>query len=141
MEEMQRIISQLHYRNDLWAIMIPIALMALDILTGLINAWIKNEIDSSKLRKGLAKKMGEICVILIGELFVIGFCLPTIVFTGISIYLVIMELISICENLEKIGVPIPTFIKNALSITNEKIQNGSKESEEVEDANEKNTSR
>lgn len=141
MEEIQNIVSQLHYRNELWAIMIPIALMALDILTGLVNAWIKNEIDSAKLRKGLAKKMGEISVILIGELFVIGFCLPSVVFTGISIYLVIMELISICENLEKIGVPIPKFIKNALAITNDKIQNGSnEEKEEVDDESKKNTS-
>lgn len=141
MDEIQSIVTQLHYRNELWAIMIPIALMALDILTGLINAWIKNEIDSAKLRKGLAKKMGEITVILIGELFVIGFCLPNVVFTGISIYLVIMELISICENLEKIGVPIPKFIKNALAVSNEKIQNGSKDNkEEDKDGSEENTS-
>lgn len=141
MDEIQNIVSQLHYRNELWAIMVPIALMALDILTGIINAWIKNEIDSAKLRKGLAKKMGEISVILIGEIFVIGFCLPMAVFTGISIYLVIMELISICENLEKIGVPIPKFIKNALAISNNKIQNGSKDSKEDNDGSEETTSK
>lgn len=140
MEEIQNIVSQLHYKNELWAIMIPIILMALDILTGLVNAWIKNEIDSSKLRKGLAKKMGEITVILIGEIFVVGFCLPFVVFTGISIYIVIMELISICENLEKIGVPIPKFIKNALAVSNNKIQNGSKDDKEDEDGSEENTS-
>lgn len=141
MDEIQNIVSQLHYRNELWAIMVPIALMALDILTGIINAWIKNEIDSAKLRKGLAKKMGEISVILIGEIFVIGFCLPMAVFTGISIYLVIMELISICENLEKIGVPIPKFIKNALAISNDKIQNGSKDGKEDNDGSEETTSK
>ena len=34
-----------------------------------------------------------------------------------------MELISICENLDKMGVPIPKFIKKALRNAEYKIQN------------------
>ena len=101
MEEIQKLVSELHYTSELWLIMLPIILMGLDVITGTVNAWIKHEIDSAKLRKGLAKKMGEITVILIGELFVYAFGLPILVSSGISIYIVVMELISICENLEK----------------------------------------
>ena len=76
MEELQKLVSELHYTNELWMIMLPVILMGLDVITGTVNAWIKKEIDSAKLRKGLAKKMGELTVILMGELFVYAFGLP-----------------------------------------------------------------
>jgi toxin secretion/phage lysis holin len=103
--------------------MLPVILMAIDIITGTTNAWIKNELDSSILRKGLGKKLGEITAILIGEIFVVGFGLTTLVADGISLYIIIMELISICENLEQLGVPIPKFIKNAFRNAKEKLEN------------------
>ena len=133
MEELQKLVSELHYTSELWMIMLPVILMGLDVITGTVNAWIKKEIDSAKLRKGLAKKMGELTVILMGELFVYAFGLPNLVASGISIYIVVMELISICENLEKMGVPIPKFVKRALAITNENIQNGSKDNNKEDD--------
>jgi toxin secretion/phage lysis holin len=129
MEEIKELLIHIHFSNEIWAVMIPIILMGIDILTGIINAWVKGEIKSSKLREGLAKKFGEISVLVIGELFVIGFGISSLLADGISLYLIIMELISICENLDKLGVPIPSFIKNALEQTNEKIQNDSKKDE------------
>lgn len=129
MEEIKELLIHIHFSNEIWAVMIPIILMGIDILTGIINAWVKGEIKSSKLREGLAKKFGEISVIVIGELFVIGFGITSLLADGISLYLIIMELISICENLDKLGVPIPKFIKDALEQTNEKIQNDSKKDE------------
>ena len=126
METIKELLDNFHFTNELWAVMIPIILMGIDILTGIINAWIKKELKSSKLREGLAKKFGEISVIVIGEIFVIGFGLSNFLADGISLYLIIMELISICENLEKIGVPIPKFIKNALAQTNEGINKDNK---------------
>lgn len=125
MSELQSLVTKFHFVNEIWAVMIPITLMGIDIITGLLNAWLKKEVKSSILRKGLAKKVGEICVILIGELFVLGLELPTAITTGISLYIIIMELISICENLEKLGVPIPKFIKNALASSEKKINEDS----------------
>ena len=141
MQELKTLLEEFHYTSELWIVLVPVVLMALDILTGVINAWIKNEIKSSKLREGLGKKFGELSVILIGELFVIAFGLPLAVASGFSIYIVVMELISICENLQKLGVPIPKFIRRALAETNENIQNGSDEEkkEDSEDGSEKNT--
>jgi toxin secretion/phage lysis holin len=130
MEEMQELVSKFHFTNEMWVIMIPIILMGIDIITGLLNAWLKGEVKSSILRKGLAKKIGEICVILIGELFVTGLSLPAAVSSGISLYLIIMELISICENLEKLGVPIPNFIKKALATESKEINKESDDKEE-----------
>jgi len=130
MEEIKELLNTFHFTNEIWAVMIPIILMGIDILTGIVNAWIKGQIKSSKLREGLAKKFGEISVIIIGEIFVIGFGLSNFLSDGISLYLIIMELISICENLDKLGVPIPKFIKKALAETNDKINEDEKKDEE-----------
>ena len=118
MEEIKELLNTFHFTNEVWAVMIPIILMGIDVLTGVVNAWIKGEIKSSKLREGLAKKFGEISVIVIGEIFVIGFGLSGVLADGISLYLIIMELISICENLDKLGVPIPIVYPNNAAKTN-----------------------
>ena len=130
MEQIKELIKQFEFTSTTWTFMLPIILMAIDILTGVTNAWIKGEIKSSILRKGLGKKIGEIVVLAIGELFLIAMSLPMIVLNGISLYIIVMELISICENLEKLGVPIPNFVKKALASTEEKINEGSKDGDE-----------
>lgn len=133
MDEIRELLNSIHFTNDIWTVMLPVILMCIDIITGITNAWIKKELDSSVLRKGLGKKLGEISAILIGEIFVAGFGLTTLVADGISIYIIVMELISICENLEELGVPIPKFIKKALAVTNEKITEEDKNDNEEED--------
>lgn len=125
MTELQQLIMKIHFSSEMWVIVLPIILMAIDVITGLLNAWIKNEVVSAKLRAGLSKKVGEITCIAIGELFVIALDLPGLITSGISIYILLMELISICENLDKMGVPIPKFVTRALAQTNNKIQKDS----------------
>lgn len=127
MDEIRELLNSIHFTNDIWTVMLPVILMCIDIITGITNAWINNKIDSSILRKGLGKKIGEIAAILIGEIFVVGFGLTSLVADGISIYIIIMELISICENLEELGVPIPNFIKKALAVANKEIVEDDKE--------------
>ena len=133
MNEIKELIRQLHFSNALWVVMLPIMLMTIDIITGIANAWIKKELASPVLRRGLGKKLGEISALIIGEIFVAGFGLTTLVADGISIYIIVMELISICENLEQLGVPIPKFIKRALATANEEIQNESENKDDKED--------
>ena len=133
MEELRELAQQLQFTNEVWTVLLPAILMGLDYLTGTVNAWVKGELDSSKMRKGLGKKLGEVSAILIGEMIVCAFELPTLVASAISIYIIVMELISICENLEKLGVPIPKFIKRALAITSNKIQNETEKSEDEEE--------
>jgi toxin secretion/phage lysis holin len=134
MDEINALLEKIHFTSSLWVIAIPIILMTVDIFTGLTNAWIKKEVDSSKLRKGLGKKIGEIATLFVGEIFIVGLNVSTMLVSGISIYLIIMELISICENLEKLGVPIPSFIRKALAVTNDNIVND-KPKEDKEEEN------
>lgn len=116
------IIDNFEFTNRGWAIILPLALMLIDYLTGLLNAWSKGQVKSSKMRQGLIKKVGEIFVLLIGEMFVFAFNLPVYVASVISLYIIIMELISVFENLEKMGIPIPKFIKKALLEAEKDIQ-------------------
>lgn len=132
---MEEIIAKVQFSNTAWVFIIPIVLMGIDYATGILNAWLKGEIKSKKMREGLAKKFGELCVLVIGAIFSYGLAIPVIILNFVSIYIMVMESISICENLNKLGVPIPKFIKKALSEANETIQNGTK-NEEKEDKDE-----
>lgn len=119
--ELTQILNNLKFTSDFWLVMLPSILMALDVATGFINAWAKNIIQSSIMRQGLARKFGELTVIAIGQLFFYGLGLPKYCVGFISFYIILMELVSIAENLDKLGVPIPKFIKKVLSNANKKI--------------------
>ena len=122
MDNFKSFLENVKFVNEVWVFMIPGILMAVDILTGSLNAWAKRDFKSYKMRQGLVKKCGEVTILGIGELFTIGMILPTYIMSGISFYIIFMELISICENLQKMGVPIPKFIKKALSDTEKALE-------------------
>lgn len=124
--EAQNVISSLQFTQDLWVVFVPLILMAADIATGFINAWAKHDIKSAIMRQGLARKFGELVIIAIAQLFLYAVGLPKTIASGVSFYIAIMELISICENLDKLGVPIPKFVKKALHSAEEQITNEKK---------------
>lgn len=115
MNDFLQMMGNFKFRNEFWCLILPIVLMAFDILTGFINAWAKREIESSKLRTGLSKKVGEIAILVIGELFSFAMRLPAELMTFASIYIILMELVSIFENLDKLGVPIPGWVKKVVN--------------------------
>lgn len=112
--DMREFIETVHFTSGAWVILLPCALMLLDVLTGFTNAWVKHDIRSDKMRSGLAKKFGEIAAICIGELFACAMSLPSTIVTAISIYICIMELVSNVENLAILGVPMPSHWKDKL---------------------------
>ena len=117
------ILKEIHFANLVWLLLIPVAMMAIDIVTGLLNAWATESFMSAKMRSGLAKKCGEILTILIGIMFMYGMNLPSYILTGISVYIIFMEFMSIMENLDKLGVPIPAFISKVLNNVDETLKN------------------
>lgn len=121
MEDIKTIIEAIHFNNMLWLIMIPAAMMAIDILSGLIYAFITNSFESARMRSGLGKKVGELMIIIIGLLFTFGMNVPTYILKGIALYIIFMELMSILENLDKLGVPIPAFISKTLNNINHEV--------------------
>lgn len=119
----QDIFNNIQFRNELWIVIVPSLLMVLDILTGVIHAWATGHLKSYKMREGLNHKSGELCVLLVGEILSYGMQLPIVFMIGVSVYVIFMELVSIMENLDKMGVKFPKFIRNAFRNAKDKLEN------------------
>lgn len=104
------ILDKIHFTNEFWIIILPLILMALDVISGYVNAAIKRETSSSVMRKGLGHKFAEIVYITLGLLISLAFGVRQIEYF-ISFYIIIMEVISILENCEKLGLKAPKAVK------------------------------
>lgn len=112
--EINEIIESIQWTNIMWAILSPLILIILDVFTGVIKAWKNNNFDSSKMRAGLSKKFGEIVYVLVGILtkFALGTNVITYFLVG---YICIMEISSLLENCDELGVTIPEKLKEKLN--------------------------
>lgn len=107
-------LMELHFTNIVWCILVPLVLMILDIITGYYNAWKNNDVSSSKMRDGLGKKCAELCYIVVGFLFKFAFGTNSIMYF-IVLYVCYMELVSLAENCDKLGIKLPDNISNKLN--------------------------
>lgn len=108
-------------------ILLPFILMVIDFVTGISHAWATGHLKSYKMREGLNRKVGEICILLIGYVLTWTINAPKYIMIGLTIYIVIMELISLSENLDKMGVPLPKPLKSALRNAEYKINEEKKD--------------
>lgn len=125
MDEITEFLQEVSFQDPGWIMLIPACLMGFDILTGVVHAWATGHLKSYRMREGLGRKFGEITILCIGQIFTSGMNLPSYILPAFSIYIIFMELVSICENLKKLGIPMPRFIDKALASMNDIIQNGS----------------
>ena len=100
--DLENIITSLNFTTIGWQIIAPILFMLFDILTGFIQAVINKNVDSSIMRKGLLHKVLLIIVMAASFILDFTFHLP-VISKVICIYIIIMEIVSILENLEKAG--------------------------------------
>lgn len=107
--------EQITFTSKTWVWALPIIMMAFDIVTGYLNAWAKHEIQSSKMRSGIVKKAGEISAILILEIITFAMHIPFDLVKFFSILITFTEINSIIENLDKMGVPVPTWLKSRIN--------------------------
>ena len=101
--EIKDIIELLNFSNLTWQIATPVVFSIADIITGFIQAVINHDVDSSKMRTGLLHKT----LILIIEIlsFVLDCAFShSFVSKVVCTYIVIMEIVSILENLKKAGI-------------------------------------
>ena len=108
-------LSNFHFRNEILELIFPVAMMAVDFLTGSFSAWMTHTFQSARMRAGLTKKVGEMSIIVIGALLSYALRLPPQIMAGISLYIMFMELMSICENAKKMGAPLPGFVSKVLN--------------------------
>ena len=107
-------IQDITFTSRYWVILLPAILMAADIITGWLQATINETWDSTKMRKGLFRKSAEILVIVIAFAISTAIKLPVDIPAFISIYVIVMEILSVCENLSQAGLPVPTWITRRL---------------------------
>lgn len=119
-------LTNISYANVYWLFLLPAIWIAVDIITGWIQASVNGTWDSTKMRKGLFRKGGEFLVVIIA--FVTEYAIPVLrdihVARFASIYIVIMEVLSVIENLDQAGVPIPPFLHDRLKKIKDSADNG-----------------
>jgi len=109
-------LSLLAYSHVYWIFLLPLLGAGADIVTGWIQATINGTWDSTKMRKGLYRKGGELLVVIIA--FIAEEAVPVVadyrLATWISFYIVVMEAVSVLENLNQAGVAFPKGILKKL---------------------------
>ena len=89
-----------------WSIVIlVVAFICLDVVTGLLKAVYEKNLESECIRKGLIHKLGEIIAVVVAFLIEysqtvilsINFDIPIV--NGVCIYIILMEILSVLENI------------------------------------------
>ena len=118
------ITEEIHYSHDYWIFLLPLVLIASDVVSGWIQATINSTWDSTKMRKGLFRKGGEMLVVVIA--WIVGIAVPMDINIAVffSAYIVLMELVSVIENLDLAGIPMPVWIIKRLKKTMQNLTDG-----------------
>ena len=107
-------LRNISFTHRYWILFLPLFLMAADVVTGWLQATINETWDSSKMRVGLYRKSGELLVIIIAYVVYAAISLPVDVPAFIAGYIIVMEIISVAENLEEAGLPVPRWVTRRL---------------------------
>ena len=98
------------------ALVVLIAFMVLDYITGLLRAWINKEVSSDVGFKGIARKTVIFIVLIVAVLLDRLLNTGTWVFRTLICYFYIAnEGISLLENCAGLGLPIPERLKDSLA--------------------------
>ena len=97
-----------------WTFALLVFVVIVDIVLGLLKGWATNTFKSSVARKGIVSHGTLIFIVVavypwISEL---GFSLLA---DAVMLFFIVSYIASVIGNLETLGVPIPTYIKNKLA--------------------------
>ena len=116
-------LSTFSYSHIYWIFLLPLIGAGADIVTGWIQATINGTWDSTKMMKGLYRKGGELLVVIIA--FIAEEAVPALasyrLATWISFYIVVMEAVSVLENLNQAGVNFPKVLLKKLGKVKEEL--------------------
>lgn len=108
--DLQTLIDTLDFSSIAWEIITPLIFSLFDILTGFIQAVINKNVDSGIMRKGLLHKLLLLIIICSAVILDKAFNLPYVT-KIVSIYIIVMEITSILENLKKAGIEVGDISK------------------------------
>ena len=112
--------------------------MAVDFISGCANNAEKEGLSSKTGVKGIIKKVGYLCVIMVAMFFdyiimyalsILGLKYKITMFFGllVTVWFILNELLSILENVAGLGVPIPDFLTHYVKDVRGKIDKKGKE--------------
>ena len=90
-----------------------LACNVLDIVTGFIKAYDQKNVSSKKIKHGALSKISIWCIIAVSMM--VSSYLKTDLTTYVTGYYLIMEVVSIFENVS-VFIPVPEKLKNILEI-------------------------
>lgn len=100
---------------------IYIFLTCCDFISGVMAAYITGELNSSIGRKGIIRKFGTF-IVIICAVFIDYFALhygvntSSFLYASVCSWYITMDSISIFENADRMGIPIPEWMKKGLKI-------------------------
>jgi len=118
-------------------IVLTVAAILLDYVTGMLAGRAKDGLNSKKATQGLYKKTGIFMLMCLGlfldsainhftaqgtAMLQIPFSMP--IAHIVTMWIVMTEGISVCENLERLNVPIPGWLMKTLNHSKSKINRG-----------------
>lgn len=94
---------------------IVFAFIIADLATGLVKAIATHSYSSSKMREGLFHKLGELVCLIFGVLCdyalpMIGIKIPLSIAQSVSIYIIIMEIGSVIENIGGLNPELAKYL-------------------------------
>lgn len=106
------------------AVTVLIALMALDYVTGLMQAAVNQSLNSRIGFNGFIRKIYYL--LMVASVYLIALVIPGIGYAGdgAAIAFCVLEFISITENGTKMGLWMPKFIQNLLAVVKDKTGEG-----------------
>lgn len=107
-------------------IIMLIGAMIIDYATGMMAAWTNSELSSKRGVKGIVKKVGYLALVVAAMIIDwlisqglqqinVDFHYSVFFAVLVAVWLIINELISTLENLSRMGVPIPNFLKKIVN--------------------------
>jgi toxin secretion/phage lysis holin len=100
---------------------ILVIIVAVDYLTGFLAAAVKGELKSKVGWKGIAMKVGLFLIVMVAHLIDTVLGIENSLFRNAAIFFYLAnELLSITENVGKMGVPIPPGIQKAVEVLKNK---------------------
>lgn len=108
------------------SLLVLLGVMLLDYISGISSAWVNHQLSSRIGLIGIVKKVSYLLIVFVGMaldylIFLLGQKFGVQIndsyFVGllVIIWLIINECISILENADEMGLPVPGFIKKLLA--------------------------
>ena len=90
-----------------------LAAMVLDIVTGVLSAYVRKTVSSAASFRGMAKK--SIILLLVWGAWMAGTQIGQPLGEAVAGFYILNELLSIIENAAEAGLPVPQFLKDAIA--------------------------